>query len=148
MPAAGGDTAGHPPIQCLKRPDLAEVEDRFDAETLALLDRTEEVTIETRSRSGRGHETIIWVVVAEGGDVYVRSVRGTSGRWYGELMETQQGALHAGERRIGVRAIPAPDELSIEACNEALRRKYTGIPGFEPMFEEHTLPTTVRLVPA
>jgi hypothetical protein len=123
------------------------VEERFDAETLAVLEDVEEVGIEPASPGGRSRKRIIWVMVAEG-DVYVRSVRGERGRWYRDLMETQRGVLHAGKRQIDVRAIPAADERSIEACNEGLRRKYTGIPGFAPMFEEHTLPTTLRLVPA
>lgn len=123
------------------------MQDRFDDETLQLLDSTEEVRIETRSAGGDEHRTIIWIMV-DGQDVYVRSVRGERGRWYRELRVNPQAALRVGERRIAVRAVPATDERSIEACNEALRRKYTGIPGFEPMFRDHTLPTTLRLLPA
>ena len=54
----------------------------FDAETLSLLDETEEVYIETRrDADSPEHRTIIWVVVVEG-EVFVRSVRGPKGRWY------------------------------------------------------------------
>ena len=121
--------------------------DRFDDETLALLDGTEEVQIETRSPSGRQRRTIIWVMV-DGTDVYVRSVKGRDGRWYHEITADPQAALHLDGRRIPVRAEPAEDARSVEACTEALRRKYTGVPGFEPMLREHTLPTTLRLLPA
>jgi hypothetical protein len=123
------------------------MQDRFDDETLQLLESTEEVRIETRSAPGDEHRTITWIVV-DGKDVYVRSVRGERGRWYRELRANPEGAVRVGKRRIAVRAVPATDERSIEACNDALRRKYTGIPGFEPMFREHTLPTTLRLLPA
>jgi hypothetical protein len=123
------------------------VQDRFDDETLRLLDATEEVRLETRSARGDEHRTTIWIVV-DGTDVYIRAVRGPRGRWYRELLANPEAALRVGRRRIAVRAVPATDERSIEACNEALRRKYTGIPGFEPMFREHTLPTTLRLLPA
>ncbi|HEY6058238.1 MAG TPA: DUF2255 family protein, partial [Candidatus Limnocylindrales bacterium] len=55
----------------------------FDPADLRALERTEEVRIETRGADGTVHRTIIWVVV-HGGDVFVRSVRGPSGRWYRE----------------------------------------------------------------
>ena len=126
---------------------MSEVTDRFDDETLALLDRTEEVTIETRSAAGEEHRTIIWVMV-DGTDVYVRSVRGPAGRWYREVAANPEGALHVEGRRVPFRAFPATDPRSIEACNQALHRKYRGIPGFRPMLREHTLETTLRLVPA
>ena len=127
--------------------ETACMAERFDDETLALLDATEEVDVETTGTDGTVHRTIIWVMV-EGADVYVRSVRGRAGRWYRELTRTEQGALRVDGRRIAVRAIPATDERSIAACNEALRRKYEGIPGYEPMLREDTLETTLRLVPA
>ena len=120
--------------------------DGFDADTLALLEVTEEVTIETRTADSRVRRTIIWVMV-DGTDVYLRSVRGDEGRWYRELVANHEGVLDVVGRRIAVRAAPAADQQSIEACNRALHRKYTGIPGFEPMLREHTLRTTLRLSP-
>ena len=120
--------------------------DGFDDETLALLDAAEEVKIETRAADGREHRTIIWVMV-DGTDVYVRSVRGAAGRWYRELVASGEGALHVDPRRIAFRAVPAVDQRSIAACNEALRRKYEKIPGYDPMLEPHTLETTLRLLP-
>ncbi|MDQ3880995.1 MAG: DUF2255 family protein [Chloroflexota bacterium] len=121
--------------------------ERFDDETVALIDRTDEVDLETRSPGGQSHRTTIWIMV-DGGDVYVRSVRGPNGRWYRELMASGEATLRVAGRQLAVRPMLADDQPSIEACSEALRRKYTGVPGFEPMFREHTLPTTVRLVPA
>jgi hypothetical protein len=117
--------------------------ERFDDETISLIERTDEVDVEAE----RGHRTTIWIMV-DGTDVYVRSVRGPRGRWYRELVAAGRGTLHVGGRQIPVRGVAATDEASIDACNEALRRKYTGIPGFEPMFREETLETTLRLLPA
>ena len=119
---------------------------RFDDETLSLIEAIDEVDIETQLPGGPQHRTTIWVMV-DGTDVYVRSVRGPRGRWYREITANPESALHVNGRRIRVRAEPANDERSIEACTAALRRKYTGVPGFEPMLREHTLPTTLRLVP-
>ena len=73
----------------------------------------------------------------------------TSASQYRTLVANPEGALQVDGRRIPFRAVAASDERSIEACTAAaLRRKYTGIPGFEPMLRDHTLPTTLRLVPA
>lgn len=124
--------------------------DSFDTETLQLLDRTREVRIETRRDADSPvHRTIVWVVVVEGG-VYVRSVRGQKGRWYREISSNPEGALHAGGRRIPVRAAPATDEATVDAVSEAYRRKYEeSWPGpTAAMLRPDVLPTTVKLTPA
>lgn len=120
--------------------------DGFDAETVALLEATDEVDVETRSEGGEEHRTTIWVMV-DGTDVYLRSVRGAAARWYREIVRDPESALHVDGRRIRVRAIAAADARSIQACSEALTRKYRGIPGYRPMLREKTLETTLRLVP-
>lgn len=60
----------------------------FDPDTFASLARIREIEIETTSLDGaRSHRTIIWVVTV-GDQVYVRSERGTAGRWYRETRQT------------------------------------------------------------
>src|SRR6266545_1772753 len=54
----------------------------FDAETLRELRDAREVAIRTDKHSKTG--VVIWVVVAAG-EVFVRSVYGTRGRWYRDL---------------------------------------------------------------
>jgi hypothetical protein len=124
--------------------------DSFDAQILALLDETEEVRIETRrDEEAPEHRTIIWVVVT-GGEVFVRSVRGPKGRWYREISSHPEGALHAGDTRIPVRAASATEESTVEAVSEAIRSKYEqSAPGpTAAMLRPETLPTTLRLSPA
>jgi hypothetical protein len=124
--------------------------DSFDAQTLALLDETEEVRIETRrDEDAPEHRTIIWVVVT-GGEVFVRSVRGPKGRWYREISSHPEGALHAGDTRIPVRAASATEESTVEAVSEAIRSKYEqSAPGpAAAMLRPETLPTTLKLSPA
>ena len=124
--------------------------DSFDAQTLALLDETEEVRIETRrDEDAPEHRTIIWVVVT-GGEVFVRSVRGPKGRWYREISSHPEGALHAGDTRIPVRAASATEESTVEAVSEAIRSKYEqSAPGpTAAMLRPETLPTTLKLSPA
>ena len=54
----------------------------FDRETLRKLHDRKEVAIRTTKHPGSA--VTIWVVVS-GTDVFVRSVRGTKGRWYRDL---------------------------------------------------------------
>jgi hypothetical protein len=65
---------------------------QFDELLLNQLNTIEEIDIETRSATGRTHRTTLWVVVVDN-DVYVRSVRGRSGRWYREIAANPQGAI-------------------------------------------------------
>jgi hypothetical protein len=115
---------------------------------LDLLAAVEEVEIETRaSPMAPRHRVIIWVVV-DGGEVFVRSVRGTRGRWYREIRSNPLGALHADGAVIPVRAVPAADAPSIARCSRALARKYAGDPSLGSMLVPDVLGTTLRLVPA
>lgn len=126
------------------------MKDSFDAETLRLLDETEEVYIETR-RDGDSpeHRTIIWVVVVEG-EVYVRSVRGPRGRWYREISSNPEGALHVEDDRIPVRAAPATEGPTVDAVSAAIRSKYeqSSPSSTASMVRPDTLPTTLKLSPA
>ena len=122
----------------------------FDAETLQLLDETKEAQIETRrDEAAPVHRTIIWVVTVDG-EVYVRSVRGEKGRWYLEVSANPVAALHFGDRRIPVRAVPVRGEPTVGAVSEAYRDKYgrTSPGSTRAMLQPETLPTTLKLEPA
>jgi hypothetical protein len=122
----------------------------FDAETLQLLDATKEVRIETRrDENAPAHRTIIWVVAVDG-EVFVRSVRGEKGRWYREVSANPSAALHVGDKRIPVRAVPVTDEPTVGAVSDAYESKYgrTAPGSTRAMLRPETLPTTLRLEPA
>ena len=121
----------------------------FAGETRELIDRAREVDIETRrSADARLHKTVIWIVVDHAGRVLVRSVRGTRGRWYRELVAHPYGAINVAGRRIAVRAAPATDPDRIEACSEGLRRKYrTARASLAAMLVDDILETTLELHP-
>jgi hypothetical protein len=124
--------------------------DSFDTETLRLLDQTDEVHVETR-RDGDSeeHRTIIWVVVT-GGEVFVRSVRGTKGRWYREISSNPEGALHVEDTRIPVRATSATNDTTVDEVSAAIRSKYEeSAPGpTAAMVRPEVLQTTLKLSPA
>jgi hypothetical protein len=122
----------------------------FSPDILTLLDRTDEVQIEARSPDGqRAQPVTIWVVVADGQDVYARSSRGPRGRWYQALTQHPQGALHADGREILFRAVHVDDPESVSRVSDAYRRKYEQRWPKEtaPMVGGDVLSTTLRLEP-
>jgi len=111
------------------------------------IDFAREVEIETRRGKGAPvHRTIIWAVVDDG-DVFVRSLRGPSGRWYRELMSDPAAVLHTQHEEFPVQAVQANDPESVERTSEALRRKYSDSRSLVSMLADDILDTTVRLDP-
>jgi len=111
------------------------------------IDSAREVEIETRRGEGAPvHRTIIWAVVDDG-DVFVRSLRGASGRWYRELMSDPAAVLHAQDEEFPVQAVPANDPESVERTSEALRRKYSDSRSLDSMLQNDILDTTLKLEP-
>jgi hypothetical protein len=120
---------------------------QFEEPLLNQLNSREEIDIETQSATGRTHRTTIWVVVVDN-NVYVRSVRGRSGRWYREITANPQGAIYLDGRSLSVRAIPVTDPATIARVSNAYLQKYGHSPFVNSMVREETLPATLRLEPA
>jgi hypothetical protein len=118
----------------------------FPKDTLALIDRTGEVDIETRSPKGSTHSVPIWIVV-DGDDVFIRAVRGPTSRWYRELV-ADPGALVVKGKRIPVRALVARDGVSVTRASDGYRKKYRKGGSLDSMLVPAVLPTTLRLEPA
>ena len=117
----------------------------FPKATVALLDRSDEVDIETRSPKGTTHSVPIWVVV-EGEDVFIRTYRGPTSRWYRELI-AGPGALVVKGKRIPVHAIAAADSASVKRASDGYRKKYRKGSSLDSMLVPSVLPTTLRLEP-
>jgi len=119
----------------------------FSPPDLEAIDRSKEVRIETSAGPGAEiHRTIIWIVV-EGGEVFVRSWRGVTARWYREALADPDLAIHVGERRLPARANPERDQGAIARASSAFERKYAGDPATPSMVREEILITTLRLEP-
>jgi hypothetical protein len=119
----------------------------FDEEDLALIDRTREVRIETSRVGGTAHRTIVWVV-ADGGDVFVRSAYGPDARWYREATSNPDVTLWVAGRSLKVRATRVTDPDEIARMSTGLERKYAGDPAVRGMNRPELLPLTLRLDPA
>ena len=118
----------------------------FPRATLALLDRAREVDIETRSAKGVTHGVPIWIVV-DGDDVFVRTYRGKSSRWYRELL-ARPGAILADGKRVPVRAERAVDADALRRTSDGYRKKYPKSGSLDSMLRRSVLDTTLRLEPA
>ena len=110
------------------------------------LDVAQEVRIETTAKPGEVHSTIIWVVV-DGGEVFVRSVRGDRGRWYREALRNPIVRIDDVGRRLEARAVPANDPQTIARVNAAFERKYKAVDGYDAMLEPDVLGATLKLEP-
>jgi hypothetical protein len=119
----------------------------FSQEELDLIDRTEEVEIETQAPDGPVHRTIIWAIVDDG-RVFIRSVNGAGARWYREAEANPAVALHVDGRRLTATAIPASDPDSVQRTSDGFLRKYAGDPAARLMVKPEILDTTLRLEPA
>ena len=88
----------------------------------------------------------IWIVV-DGDDVFIRTYRGKTSRWYRELL-AGPGALVVDGKRVGVRAESASDSESVRRASAGYRKKYTKGGSLDAMLRRSVLPTTLRLEPA
>jgi len=116
----------------------------FDAETRRALRDIQEVDI----RTGKHPKTAvtIWVVVS-GEDVYVRSVRGSGGRWYRDLAEGGPAILEFSGRRLAAQALPVRDSGAIERASAEFLSKYRTSAYAPSMVKAEVLSTTLRLEP-
>ena len=89
----------------------------------------------------------IWVVRA-GGDLYVRSWRGSAGGWFRAAQASHAACVRAGGVERDVELVEAGDDVN-DAVDAAYRDKYGRYPSYvEPMVRADAQATTLRLVPA
>jgi hypothetical protein len=116
----------------------------FSAQDLQLLEQTAEVHLDRGQRS-----TIIWVVVVDQ-TVYIRSVRGETGKWYQALRAGAAASLRARSSSWPIQAAPVDDPAEIDRVSRAIQNKYASRwPGpTASMLRPEVLPTTLRITPA
>jgi hypothetical protein len=117
---------------------------KFDAGTLDTFQAAREVRIRTAKHPDSA--VVIWVVVASD-EVFVRSFRGTKGRWYRDLAAGGSATLEAGGRAVAVQAVPANDAASIQRASAAFLAKYRPSTYADAMVKPDVLGTTLRLDP-
>ena len=80
-------------------------------------------------------------------EVFVRSVRGSEGRWYRDLAAGGPATLEFAGRRLAVQAIPVSDPVAVAGASNEYLRKYQPSPYAQAMVRSEVLPTTLRLEP-
>jgi hypothetical protein len=116
----------------------------FDVETLRELRDVEEFAIRTEKHPKTA--VVIWVAVA-GDEVFVRSWRGTKGRWYRDLADGGPATLEFAGRKLAVQATPASSPAAIARASDGFLKKYQPNSHAEEMVRAEILPTTLRLEP-
>ena len=117
---------------------------KFDGDTLRELRDLQEVAIRTEKHPASA--VVIWVVVADD-EVFVRSVRGTKGRWYRDLAAGGPATLEFYGEELAVQAVPATDTGSIERASHEFLSKYWSSPYAPSIVRPEVLETTLRLDP-
>src|ERR1700745_202297 len=116
----------------------------FDADTLRELRDFREVAIRTEKHPESA--VVIWVVAADD-EVFVRSVRGSKGRWYRDLATGGSATLEFAGRRLEVQARPAIDADSIARASGEYIRNSQASPYAQSIVRAEVLLTTLRLEP-
>jgi hypothetical protein len=118
----------------------------FDADTLRELRDIKEVAIRTEKHPDAA--VVIWIVAADD-EVFVRSVRGTKGRWYRDLAAGGRATLEFGDSRqaAAVQAVPVSDAAAIARASGEFLRKYERSAYAASIVRPDVLPTTLRLEP-
>src|SRR5215469_17107078 len=117
---------------------------KFSADALTELRDFRAVAIRTERHPESA--VVIWVVVADD-EVFVRSVRGSKGRWYRDLATGGSATLEFAGRRLAVQALRANDAQSVARASREYLQKYRTSPYAQSIVRTEVLPTTLRLDP-
>jgi hypothetical protein len=85
--------------------------------------------------------------VVDRGEVFVRSLKGSAGRWYRELSANPEAVLHLSGDSVPVRAVSATDPESVDRATAGFRRKYGASSSLDSMIRDEIADTTIRLEP-
>ena len=116
----------------------------FSEDELGLIERTEEVEVETVAADGIDHRAIIWAIVDDG-EVFIRSYVGPTAKWYRRALANPSVALIVDGHRLPAEAFPAADAASIERASAGFLRKYPDDPATPRMNRPEVLDLTLRL---
>ena len=117
-------------------------------EELERIGAAEELEIAPLGADGAPRSRVpIWVVRA-GGDLYIRSWRGTGGGWFRAAKASHAAHVRAGGVERDVELLEANDAVN-DAVDAAYRDKYGRYSSYvEPMVRPEAQATTLQLVPA
>jgi hypothetical protein len=108
----------------------------------------EELQLASARRDGTLRKPVTIWVVRNDDDVYVRSVNGSTSRWFRGTQDRHEGHIQAGGVDKDVLFVEA-DADADDAIDTAYRTKYRRYPAdiVDPMLSPEVRATTLRLVP-
>ena len=115
---------------------------------LIKIGNAEELELAPARRDGSVRKPVTIWVVRHGDDLYVRSWRGPTGRWFRDAQQTHEGHIRAGSIDKDVTFVDADESLNdqIDAAYRTKYRRYADsyVP---PMLSPPARATTLKLVP-
>jgi hypothetical protein len=120
----------------------------WNSDELAKIEAAEEVQVAPLRRDSTPRKPVTVWVVRHGDDLYVRSVRGRSGRWFQGTQERHEGRIRAGRVQHDVTFVAADHDLDDE-IDAAYRTKYRRYAGsvLNSVLTSQARSTTLKLVP-
>ena len=120
----------------------------WTSDELAKIGNAEELELASRRRDGSLRKPVTIWVVRNGDDLYVRSWRGPTGRWFRGAQQTHEGYIRAGGVDKDVTFVDADDNINdqIDAAYRTKYRRY-GARYVDPMVAAPARDTTIKLVP-
>jgi hypothetical protein len=121
---------------------------QWTAGELDQIGNAEEVRIASARRDGTLRSPVTTWIVRQGGDLYVRSVRGTGGQWFRGVQERHEGRIRAGGADHEVTFVDADREISDEV-DAAYRHKYRRYAGaiLDSVLTSQARSATLKVVP-
>ena len=114
---------------------------------LAAIGDAEEIDIAAVGSDEPARRSVTIWVVRVGEDLYVRSVRGRTGRWFGHAVQSLQGRIRAGGLERDV-SFEEPDPSVQAAIDDAYRTKYARYSSsVSAMTTPDAIAATFRLLP-
>jgi len=121
----------------------------WTSEELDRIGSAEELQLASLRQDGSLRRPVTIWVVRRGEDLYVRSVRGSAGRWFRGVQDRHEGRVSAGGVDKDVEFVEV-DDVNDE-IDAAYRAKYGGrypANDVDPMVNAQVRATTLKLVPS
>jgi hypothetical protein len=120
----------------------------WTSDELAKIGNAEELELASRRRDGSLRKPVTIWVVRVGDDLYIRSWRGPTGRWFRGAQRTHQGHIRTGGVDKHVTFVDADPDVN-DAIDAAYRTKYQRYADsyVPPMLSPEARATTLKLVP-
>jgi hypothetical protein len=117
-------------------------------EELDRIGSAEELQIAPRRPDGTLVTPVTIWVIRTGDDLYVRSWRGSSGRWFRSAQHTHEGHIRAGGVEKDVTFVAETDSAVNDRIDAVYRTKYGRYSSYvPPMISPDAQATTLKLVP-